>query len=59
MKTELTLDNLEQVFNVAEPDRNTMEMRLYTSGYGREYLEYMPDEELKNLYYNEFGNIEE
>lgn len=41
-----------------EPDRFTMEEQLYRSGYGREFIEYLTDNLIRHLYYDEFGTTE-
>lgn len=57
MNTEL--DKLEQLFNITEPDRETMEIKLRIIGYGREYLEYLSELQIRHLYYDEFGDIDD
>lgn len=57
MNTEL--DKLEQLFNITEPDRETMEIKLRIIGYGREYLEYLSELQIRHLYYDEFGYIDD
>lgn len=41
-----------------EPDRHVMEIKLNIIGYGREYLEYLTDNQVRHLYYEEFGDID-
>lgn len=57
MNTEL--DKLEQLFNITEPDRETMEIKLRIIGYGREYLEYLSELQIRHLYYDEFGDVDD
>lgn len=57
MNTEL--DKLEQLFNITEPDRNIMETKLNNIGYGREYLEYLSDDKLNEIYNVEFGDVDD
>lgn len=57
MNTEL--DKLEQLFNITEPDRETMEIKLRIIGYGREYLEYLSELQIRHLYHDEFGDVDD
>lgn len=57
MNTEL--DKLEQLFNITEPDRNTMELKLNLAGYDRDYLEYLPANQIRHLYYDTFGDTDD
>lgn len=50
------IEKLEVLEELFEPTPYEMELRLNTIGYDRDYLEYLTNNQLRHLYYDEFDD---